>query len=241
MPKILITRPVHQTSRLCKFIKNTNLEAVLFPTIEIVSIPVTYNLNLYDIAIFISANAVVNCKLPKNIPENLQLAAVGKATAKILNKANYPIHIFPDKQFNSEALLELPALQSALIKNKKIAIFRGDSGRELLAKTLKIRGAKVEYINVYQRLLPRIDITKFTWAKNGNNINPIVITSGEGLENLFKMLNYADWLVEKQFIIMSKRLIPKVENLGIKKTPIIVAQANDAGIFQAINSSFSHI
>ena len=68
--------------------------------------------------------------------------------------ARHGIHdvISPPLRFDSEALLELPQLTD--VNGRRVIIFRGDGGRELLGETLAARGASVEYVSCYRRGRP---------------------------------------------------------------------------------------
>ena len=74
--------------------------------------------------------------------------------------------IVPSERFDSEALLALPELET--VAGKRIAIFRGEEGRELLGDTLRARGASVEYVACYRRVQPPADIRPLLdlWTRN---------------------------------------------------------------------------
>src|SRR5690606_17336275 len=80
--------------------------------------------------------------------------AVGPGTAAVLEK--HGLHVsFPTTATNSEALLALPELQH--IDGMKALIVRGSGGRELIAETLRGRGASVDYAELYLRAVPTYD------------------------------------------------------------------------------------
>ncbi len=223
--KILVTRPAHQSATLCKLIASEGGEAIRLPVIDIVGINwQTYNFNNFDIAIFISANAVENTLPNLNLPIKLSLFAVGRSTATTLQKWGLTA-LCPAQPFNSEALLLMPQLQT--IVDKQIVIFRGEGGRELLAKTLRQRGAKVQYISVYRRLRPPAPL---------HNIyaDITIITSGEGLQNLLAMLKESVWVRHNPMVVISERLRVKAQQLGIIAPIFVAPTASDDGLVNAI-------
>ena len=58
---------------------------------------------------------------------------------KFLAERGVPGCIAPTERFDSESLLELPELAADRVKGKRVAIFRGDGGRELLAENVARR------------------------------------------------------------------------------------------------------
>ena len=136
---ILVTRPAHQADNLCRLIESEGGKAIRFPVLEILdpdnldALDATIDrLDAFDIAIFISPNAVQKAvnrvRSQREWPKNLHIAAVGRSSAKALDKLGLPTDIFPKTRFNSEALLELKQMQD--VQGKKIVIFRGEGGRE---------------------------------------------------------------------------------------------------------------
>ena len=70
-------------------------------------------------------------------------------------------------------------------------IFRGDGGRELLGDTLRARGATVDYVECYRRARPAADAGPLVRALERGEIDAVVVSSSEGLRNLFDMVGEA--------------------------------------------------
>jgi uroporphyrinogen-III synthase len=237
--KILVTRPAHQAEPLCTLIAAEGGQAIRLPVIEIVDVedqsPLRHcrtHLNEIDIAIFISTNAVEKT-LPTllesgNLPTHLQLIGVGQRTVEALTTRGLPAHC-PPPPYNSEAVLTMPQLQPATVQNKQIVIFRGEGGRELLAETLQQRGAKTTYVNVYRRHQPPVP----NWLNDQLPVDIIIITSGEGLQNLFTMLTGQEWLPHTPLVVMSQRLVTEAQQLGSQAPIWIAPTASDEGLLSA--------
>lgn len=113
----------------------------------------------------------------------MKIATVGQGSAKALRDMGVDQIIAPQDRFDSEALLALPELQQ--VAGWRVAIFRGDGGRELLGDTLKARGATVEYAACYQRARPQQD----SGALIAADPHAITVTSSEALGYLWEMLD----------------------------------------------------
>lgn len=251
---IMVTRPAHQASQLIALLEQAGAKIHCQPLIEIVAInePVAAiervkALPHTDIAIFISQNAVSHgmnlIAQHGKLPPNVKLATVGLGSAALLEQlAARAVDIMPLDDYNSEGLLAHPALQN--IRDKSITIFRGIGGRNLLAETLRERGAKVEYAEVYQRHCPEIDLQQLEALWQSHPIDAICITSGEGIENLVTNISKktapkqlrAD-ILNTQLVIVNKRLEPLVHKYGFTKTPIITDNVSDTAIVDAIIKS----
>ncbi len=237
--KILVTRPAEQAEHLCNLIETHGGQPVRLPVINIVNVedltPLYQcrdQLHQFDIAIFISTNAVQK-SLPillsaGPLPSHLQLIGVGKRTVEMLT-AQGQLALCPPPPFNSEAVLTLSQLQPSAIQNRHVVIFRGEGGREWLATTLQQRGATVHYVNVYRRELPSLPPD---WLDK-EKMDLIIVTSGEGLQNLFTLLKGQPWLYETPLVLMSQRLVPQAQQLGVRASIFVAPTASDEGLLEA--------
>jgi len=244
--KVLVTRPKQQANNLCELIENLGGKAIRFPVIEInksenqqVARLIMDDIEQYNIGIFISRNAVEwTLKLlgdKTSALESMSLISIGPATTAALKRALSGT-VITNFGTNSESLLENEALGAEAVSGKKIIIFRGQGGREHLATTLGQRGAKVDFAEVYRRDCPQYDndfINKI-WTLNVPDV--VVVTSNNGLENLFSLLNnkQSNLLLSKQLVVMGRRMFDFSVGFGFTKTPIFTEENDDEGILKLI-------
>lgn len=246
---VLVTRPAHQAQSLCNRIKALGGRVMRLPVIEIddpvevtPAIDIIRRLDNFDIAVFISGNAVEKGLALVNTyghwPEHLKIAAVGKHTAEILQQHDIHIDIMPQQQFNSEGLLAVEDLQQ--LDNKQIVIFRGQGGRELLAQSLRQRGAQVEYAEVYRRIKPECDTSKVQQAGLSGAVDIAIVTSNEGLQNLYDMIGEPGrrWLLHTPLVVISQRTAELAQKLGFKSS-VIAKQASDKGLADAVKEWYA--
>ena len=244
--RVLVTRPRDQAENLARLIEARGGEAIRFPVIEIAEpqdtralLAAIDRLKDFAMAIFISPNAVnraMNLILARGgLPEATRVACVGRGSARELKHFGIENVIVPPGRFDSEALLELPELQA--VKGKRIVIFRGDGGRELLGDTLKSRGAKIEYAECYRRVRPNADMTPLLrrWARG--EIDIVSVTSVASLRNLFDMVGEAGqrWLTRTPLIVVGMRMAGVCRELGFKFEPRVAA-ASDEAILEAVQA-----
>lgn len=243
---VVVTRPAHQAQHLCEAIQNQGGIPIRFPVLEIAAPAdpaeakqlLSAKLQSADILIFISPNAVERgvelIKSIGDIPATARIAAVGLGSAKKLKQQGLTADIFPDTQFNSEALLAMNEMQS--VAGNSILIFRGEGGRELLADTLKQRGAEVIYIECYRRIRPESNSEKLSQQLASQSVDAAVVTSNQGLQNLCDMLASEDRerLQQVQLFVVSDRAQHLAVELGFKLPAIVVGQASDEAIVDSL-------
>ncbi len=241
---IVITRPMHQGEALKARLESKGAEVLHFPTIEIQPVTATAELEAcfkrlerYHYMIFISPNAVdyaADYLDFSALPSKLKLAAIGPGTARALIAHGRKPDMLPRDGTNSEALLKLKALNA--VNDKRILIVRGQGGRELLAETLEERGADVDYAEVYRRNVPRLDHSELGRRFREGKVDAIAVTSREALLNLDRMLSPAltPYLRAAQLLVSSARLIKLAGALGIRRRPLVAADASDRALVLAL-------
>lgn len=241
---VLVTRPVHQAEHLGRLIEQVGGKAIRFPTLAIAGVDdvgeikkTFQGLDSYQCVIFVSVNAV-NFALRANggkIPryKSVVFAAVGGSTAQALINAGLGVDLVPKQDFNSEALLAMPEMQH--ISGQSMLIVRGQGGREELANTLRERGAKVDYLPVYKRIIPQADNAPSFSRLIENGLDVITITSGEALQNLVLMAGdqHSMAIREVPLVVVSDRIRCLAADLGFNR--IAVTQSpSDSAILETV-------
>ena len=227
---IAITRPINQAKKLAALIEQAGGTPILFPLIEIAPLKdysqfeaVTSEIETYDWAIFISSNAVQNGMprlLKQGIPSNLKFAAIGPVTASELQSFGVKDVLIPNDRFDSESLLALDEMHA--VSNKKILIVRGVGGRDVLAETLKARGAQVAFAECYQRINPQTNCDLLTQLYSENKLHGIVVTSSEAMRHLLDLAGDAEWLHNVTLFVNHARIADSPLQIGLK---VLVADA----------------
>ena len=152
---LVVMRPREQAGSLCERIRAAGGEALLFPVIAVGpaldAAPLESlidRLDAFDLAFFVSPNAAnyaMQFILPRRPwPATLKVSTVGKGSERVLRGYGFEHVIAPQDGFDSEAVIALPEFAAEAVAGRRVLIFRGDGGRELLADTLRERGASVE-------------------------------------------------------------------------------------------------
>lgn len=244
---IVVTRPAQQGAELIRLIESHGGRALAFPAIEILDVDdlgrvhaLIDRLESFHAAIFISPNAV-NKAMPvilsrRALPAGLSVIAIGGGTARELRHHGVETAIVPER-YDSESLLELPVLED--VEGKRIAIFRGEGGRALLADALTARGATVEYAECYRRSRPMVDAEPLVAAWARGEIDGVVATSSEGLRNLHEMLGAQGraQLTRTTLFVPHARIESTARELGIAS--VVLTQPGDGAIAAAIVRHFA--
>ncbi|MDH2916418.1 MAG: uroporphyrinogen-III synthase [Gallionella sp.] len=233
---IVVTRPREQAVGLTQSITQLGGNVIQFPLLEITPAADTSKLhNLkqhllsYDLLVFISPNAVkYGMATLGTVPDTVRVATIGQSSAQALRGLGIARVIAPTERFDSEALLALPALQS--VSGMKIAILRGNGGRELLGDTLKARGAQVDYVTCYQRSKPELNADGLLKATP----HAINVTSSEALGNLWQALSepFKTTFANLPLFVPHARIAELARQQGWQN--IILTDAGDDGLLAAL-------
>ena len=239
---VLVTRPAHQSDGLCDLIQAAHGRPVRFPALEILG-PADkqaarrdlQDVGRADLLVFVSANAVQYAfpLLPEQLPVDIDVAAVGSATAQALNDVGLEPTLVPQRM-DSEGLLELPALQS--VQGRLVFILRGNGGRELLADTLAERGADVRQVEVYRRQLPQRQTAAANLVRSWSQLVQVVTaTSNAILDNLFTLLGDAGaaQLRATPLVVVSQRMAEHAVGRGCEIV-YVANSARDADLLAAL-------
>ena len=246
--RVLLTRPQGKAKALAKQLERMVEFVAVQSVIEIndgpdISEVVNCIAQKPQMLIFVSVNAVTylqkalaEAQIADDVTEACQLVAVGQSTAKALNDWLKRPVITPEIE-NSEGLLQVELLQKESVTNKQVAIVRGVGGRELLAEQLKVRGAIVNYWQMYQR--QAITGCGESWYQQWQTwqIDTLVVTSVAIVEAIIEALpqNAKSWWQKLNWVCASARIAAAIEQLDVPKKQIYVANgAHDAAILQQI-------
>jgi len=241
---VLITRPARQSAGIAGRIAALGGRAVVFPAIVILPpsdgealARAHSSLGGYDFAFFVSANAVeYGAPDPRRWPPRLVAFAPGPGTAEALADLGIGPVRLPTTTFDSDGLLALPEL--AAVAGRRALIFRGESGREQLADALRARGAHVDHVACYRRAPPRSGAAGLAEAFADGRIDAVAITSSEGLDNLWALVDDATrarWRRVPTFV-PHPRIAAHATELGLVAVP---TAGGDAGLLAGLLQWFA--
>jgi uroporphyrinogen-III synthase len=241
---VIVTRPARQAAGLARQLAALDATPIVFPAIAILPPAnraplddVHAALARYDIAIFVSANAVeYGVPAPHVWPAKLLTLAPGPGTAAALAATGIADTRIPATTFDSDGLLELPELRD--VGGKRVVIFRGEGGRGQLGEALQQRGAEVTYVECYRRTAPTTGAAGLREVLLDARAHALTVTSSEGLDNLCALLAGADLRRLKQLPAFAPhpRIAEHARGLGF--APVETGAA-DAGLIAGLLEWFA--
>lgn len=243
--RIVLTRPAGQNEALAARIAALGGEALIYPVLAIRDVDdrqlladATARLESYALAVFVSPNAVERALdyilAQRAWPVTLPAATVGPGSAAALRERGVTDVISPATRFDSEHLLELlPADMSGA----KVVVFRGQDGRSLLGDTLRARGAQVDFVPCYRREQP----TGEAVALGDEPLDAFVVTSSEGLRNLYTMLDAGERerLGAAEVFVPHARIAEEARAHGLAR--ITLTGPGDEGILSALTGFWDKV
>jgi uroporphyrinogen-III synthase len=220
---IAVTRPPEQATKLTAAIEAAGGAVISFPLLDIQALPdlsgfdqAITPLAQFDWVIFISSNAVQH-GMPllqqAGVPPSLKFAAIGPTTAASLQAFGITQVLTPQDRFDSESLLALEPLQ--VMQGQRVLIVRGVGGREVLAETLKQRGAEVVFGECYRRVNPQSSAQVLAHAYALDQLHGIIVTSSEALRFLLDLAQDAAWLQATPLFVNHARIAEQATTAGL--------------------------
>lgn len=242
---VLVTRPAHQAARLSALLSALGVLVSRVPAMAIEPLmgeaelqhirQCLQRLQQFDRIIFVSVNAAEQAlahaaQLALEWPEAERLFTVGQSSADFLADAGLCAR-FPQTRMDSEGLLALPAMQE--VAGKQVLVFRGRGGRELIADTLRARGAVVESCELYQRVAPPESAAAL--AMLGLDFDVLLANSAESLQNILSLVEVdrQKGYKQKYVVVPGERVAEKARALGFQRI-ITAANATDVAVVEAL-------
>lgn len=234
---VLNTRPLQQAAGLTLALRATGAQVSELPLIEIVPRYLTadeerllLDLDRFDGVIVVSANAarlgldaVAGCW--PQWPYRLPVYAVGRGTAAVLEDAG--LHVIVPAQADSEGVLALPALTT--VEGQRFLLWRGENGRELLRDTLAARGATVQVLSLYHRVVPATAVA--AWKALAASLPQVVVLTSPDALRHWQQVAGAE-ATRLHWLVVSPRMRALAEAAGARVTE---AQGADTpGLLRAL-------
>jgi len=244
-PRILVTRPEGQANALLAALRAAGWRAEHLPVIAIEALdPLppaarqrVLDLDRYAHVIFVSANAAriglehMQDRWPQ-WPAQQRYWAVGASTAAALEAAGLRVDS-PASDMSSEGLLAMPGL--ADVDGEACLLVRGEGGRTAIADTLRDRGARVDELPCYRRRAVDHDEVTIDALLQGDPIGVLLVSSGEGLEQLSRLLRPRErtTLAGTTLLAPSPRVASRARELGWRRVGIAENASDQAMLLAA--------
>jgi uroporphyrinogen-III synthase len=139
--------------------------------------------------------------------------AIGATTATTLRRMDR-LDVLSPERMDSEGLLALPALQD--LRGRDIGLITAPGGRDLIAPTLRERGAQVLRADVYARETIALSPTSLARLRAFDGPLLLPVSSGEALQRVFDIAppDIAARLRGAHVIVASARLSALATTLG---------------------------
>jgi uroporphyrinogen-III synthase len=239
---VVVTRPARQAARLLERLQQQGATAIAFPTIvvEPVALDAAARTELapgrFDWIVYTSANAVELSVPQIGRPGSVRVAAIGRATARVLADAGIRVDAVPESGADTEALLAHTLL--ARPRGLRFLLVKGVGGRDALRAGLEERGAIVRIAEVYRRTpatpSPRALAELQSSPAQGRVV--VVVTSVEILESLLALVpeSVAPWLRESPLLLPGERVAAEAHRRGWRGPLVVARSAEDATMVETL-------
>jgi uroporphyrinogen-III synthase len=196
-----VGRARHQAGALSSELRELGADVLEIPFIEIRK-PGSYrpldtalkNLASYDWLILTSVNGVdalgerlAKLHLTRKSLRHLNVAAIGPATKKAIEKHGIKVDIVPDEYVAESVVKSL----HREVKGKRVLLVRAKVARDVIPKELRKAGAKVDVVEAYETVVPRSSRVRLQASLRNTKRRPDVITftSSSTVKNFAALLS----------------------------------------------------
>jgi uroporphyrinogen-III synthase len=223
---ILITRPANHAHEMIRLIEESGGNTFVFPTIEIKP-PITWDscdkaidgIYMFDGIAFTSINSV-EFFFRRFREKGLQakelngkiILVVGAKTKQAVEDYGLPVTIMPEK-FTAQDLANM--LRQDDLKGKSFLFPKGNLAKDTLPATLRMLGADIEEIIVYQTIQPNAENIKHLRNLLSDNIIDVVtFTSPSTVKNFFYFIPKTFFPDRTKIAVIGPTTAQAVEELG---------------------------
>lgn len=199
--RVLNTRAKAQSAALSNLLRERGADVIEIPTIEI-NPPDSYQpldtalkkITEYDWLILTSVNGVdavfsrlKKLKITVDTLKHLQIAAIGPATKKAIERQGLAVAVTPSK-YIAEAVVD--ALRGKT-EGKRFLLARAKVARDVLPKQLSKTAAQVDVVEAYETKVPTAAKTKIQklFADADNRPDVVTFTSSSTAANFLQLLD----------------------------------------------------
>lgn len=236
---VLVTRPDQRGQQLVEMLAEQQIFAIHQPLFrveagaDLPTLPSSLSrLNSGDYVFAVSKNAVdFAAETLKQTGfhwrSDLLYFAVGQRSANHFASQIEQAVRYPIQSENSEGLLALPEM--AQLSGKNVLILRADTGREFFAEQATSRGAEVQILECYRRIMLTDNLSEQISLAKRAGTDTIVVTSGEILTTFIEQTAEADlpWLYQCRLIVVGKRIATLARKSGWKSEQIQISMKAD--------------
>ncbi len=243
---IVITRPVGGGATLVRSVAAGGGRPLLLPGLALRALATgtararLNALSRKHLAIFTSPAAV---RFAFDLCPSLRVArgsafALGAGTARALARHGIDATM-PTERSDSEGLLALRGLSR--VRGLRIALIGAPGGRDLIAPTLRRRGAIIEAIHVYRRAAPRLTRRHFDALDAASDPLITLVSSAEALTNLAALVPKR--LIERMrgqiIVVSSARLVAAAREHAFGEI-VLARSAAPRDLLAAAESALAH-
>ena len=187
-----------------------------------------------DIVIFTSPAAVRFAfgLLPRlRLGRTTQVCVPGSGSAFALQRRGVKNAFYPPARRDSEGLLALPLF--ARLRKRRVVLIGAPGGRDLLPRELRARGARVEFVNAYERTRPKLDRRHLGALEAAPTPLISLFSSADALTNLHAVLSpplFAH-LAANDCVASSARIAEIAHTLGFVRVHV-AASAEPAALLE---------
>jgi uroporphyrinogen-III synthase len=218
---ILITRPRQEALELAELLAPTHAEPIIMPAYDFHATPLFPDQlrQLQQAAtgpeqpllIFTSPRSIEHglAQIPMEVMQHARIAAIGPATAGLLEQSGLEVSLRPEQGFSSENLLDTldSRGRSDAVSPRPAFIFAAPGGRTALDEGLQARGYETHMLMVYASRPAELEASAIATIEQASALLA-VWTSANTMNSLSQRLPADCWskLCRGEWLVISERL-----------------------------------